>query len=146
MSRRTLPSALLAGACCLLAAATSTARAEAPVQVTVHVIHVSKKKGKVDPRVRGLARQLEGFGFKSFALRKVQRLRLPLGAPGSVELPAGRKLEVTPRERDARGKLKVRVRIEGLVDTTYSINDGATILFGGLRDGDGTLVLAVTQT
>ena len=116
------------------------------VRVTVHVIHASKTPGKVDDRVKNLVKEMENFGFKSFTVHRVQELKLKLNKPGEVELPDDRKLVVTALSRDAAGKLKIQVTIEKVVDTTYTISDGASILFGGPRHDDGTMVLAITQS
>jgi len=121
------------------------ARAGSEVKVTVHVIHASKKKGKVDPRLKVLEKQLSAFAFRSYQLHSVQTLRLAASKVGEVQLPEGRRLQITSVSRDATGKLKVRLQIEGVVDATYLIDDGGTLIVGGPRHGDGTMILAVTQ-
>lgn len=124
----------------------AAARAQGEVRVTVHVIHASKAPGKVDPRLAQLEKQLAAFAFRSYTLHRVQVLTLALGATGEVDLPGARKLLVTPKGRDAQGKLKVHLRIEKVVDATYLIADGGTLIVGGPRHGEGTMILAVTQS
>ncbi len=124
----------------------SAARAQGKVQVTVHVIHASKAPGKVDPRLAQLKKQLAAFAFRSYTLHRVQVLTLALGATGEVDLPGARTLFVTPKGRDAQGKLKVHLRIDKVVDATYLIANGGTLIVGGPRHGEGTMILAITQS
>ncbi|MDF1566123.1 MAG: hypothetical protein P1V51_24035 [Deltaproteobacteria bacterium] len=123
-----------------------SALAQEEVKVTVHVIHASKKKGKVDERLAQLEKELTDFGFKSYILLRAQEMKLPLATSGQVELPGDRRLVVTPLSRDEDGKLKLQVVIEGVVDTTINIKDGASILFGGLKHEGGRLMVAITQS
>src|SRR5205814_1591370 len=57
-----------------------------------------------------------------------------------VELPGSRSLQVTPRQLDADGKIKVHLELLGehpahtrKLHTDYAIQRGGTILVGGIR-------------
>ncbi len=74
-----------------------------------------------------------------------------------MELPGSRSLQVTPRQLDKDGKIKVHLDLLGehpahtrKLHTDYAIQRGGTILVGGLRVDPqdakaGTLLIAVTQ-
>lgn len=124
----------------------AVAHAGGSVTVRVTVIHASKKGHKVDARLRGLKRQLASFAFTSYKLLSQRSVSVGFGQTGKVSLPGGRVLKVVPERRDKGGKLKVRLTIAHLVDTTYAIAQGGTLIIGGPRYKGGVLILAVTQT
>ncbi len=143
-----MPAARHAALAVVLAAllAPAAARAGGSVTVRVTVIHASKKGHKVDARLRSLKRQLSSFAFTSYQLVGQHSVSVGFGQTGKVTLPGGRALQVVPQRRDPDGKLRVRLVIKGLVDTTYAIAQGGTLIIGGPPYQGGVLILAVTQT
>jgi len=136
---------LLLGTLCL-ALPWSSQAAASDFRLTVHVIHASKKAGPVDPRLKQLEGQLRAFAFVSYRLHSAQQLTLKAGQKGVVSLPESRSLELTPLGREAAGKLKVRLSIAKVVDATYLVSDGGTLIVGGPKHEDGVLILAITQS
>ncbi len=120
------------------------ARAER-LEVRVHVICASNDGDFVDPRLEDLKRQLEAFAFSSFKLLDVQSRTLAIGKTGTIDLPGDRVLTIVPQQRDDEGRLRLRLTIGEIIDTTYTIAEGATLIVGGPRHAGGHLVLAVNQ-
>lgn len=143
MSRARTLALLLLGAALIPVAASAQA---APVTIHVSVIHASKSGSEVDEELVPLKRQLSAFAFSSYKLVDTKDLRLAFGSQAKVRLPNGATLEVRPLRRDADGKLRVQLRIPDLVDTTYAIAPGGTLIVGGPKWKRGVLILAVTQS
>ena len=144
-----MPLRSLAALSMLLFAAVPPLSAQAQaarVEVQVYVIHASNEGSEVDPRLEDLRRQLSAFSFTSFRLLDVHERKLSLGESAKISLPGERVLTVSPRRLDQKGQLRLRLSIGDLVDTTYSIAEGATIIVGGPRHEGGHLILAVNQT
>ena len=126
-------------------AGTSAEAREPKVEVEVHVIHASNDGAEVDPRLEELKRQLEAFSFSSFRLLDVQSRTLPFGASATIALPGERVLTIVPQSHDEEGRLRLRLTIGDIIDTTYTIAEGATLIIGGPRHAGGHLILAVNQ-
>lgn len=112
---------------------------------------------KLAPIAPHLASFGEQFRFRSYKLLEEQSFDLDWKSPAQMELPGSRSLQVTPRQLDADGKIKVHLELLGehpqhsrKLHTDYAIRRGGTILLGGLRvdpvdPGAGTLLISVTQ-
>src|SRR5207244_13410663 len=114
-----------------------------------------------DPKLQAVAPQLESFGeqfrFRSYKLLDEHTFDLDWKNAAQVELPGSRSLQVTPRQLEPDGKIKVHLELLGehpahsrKLHTDYAIQRGGTILVGGIRvdPGDekaGKLLIAVTQ-
>lgn len=147
----------LAAALLLAQADAGTAR----VRITVRAIAASNEGSGVDERLAPIRQHLEGFNeqfrFKSYKLLQEQTFNLDWKTPAQMELPGSRSLQVTPRQLDRDGRIKVHLELLGehpahsrKLHTDYSIQRGGTILVGGIRvDPDdekaGKLLIAVTQ-
>ena len=134
------------------------------VRITVRAIAASNDPAAaagMDPKLAPIAPHLQGFGeqfrYRGYKLLAEQTFDLDWKAPGQMELPGSRSLQVTPRQLDKDGKIKVHFELLGehpahsqKVHTDYSIARGGTILVGGLKVEPGnansaTLLIAVTQ-
>ncbi len=115
------------------------------VEVRVHIIHASNEGTKVDASLEDLRRQLDAFSFSSFRLLGMESLTLAFGEQGSISLPGERELTVLPRDRDAKRRLRLRLTIGDIIDTSYTIAEGASLIIGGPRHEGGHLILAVTH-
>lgn len=125
----------------------------------VRVIH-AKKSGDFDKELEELRPQLTKTplldSFKGFSLLKKHELSLRPGAePTKFELPGGQSGSLGfegPAESSPDGKAKTRLRIKlqlhdvgaRLLSTKLVLNDGGTVLQGGIKHEDGTLVLGIT--
>lgn len=141
--------------------AQADAGVETRVRITVRAIAASNEGSGVDERLAPIRQHLEGFNeqfrFKSYKLLQEQTFNLDWKTPAQMELPGSRSLQVTPRQLDRDGRIKVHLELLGehpahsrKLHTDYSIQRGGTILVGGIRvDPDdekaGKLLIAVTQ-
>src|SRR5947199_285937 len=114
-----------------------------------------------DPKLKPIGPQLESFGeqfrFRSYRLIDERSFDLYWKNAAEVELPGSRSLQVTPRQLDADGKIKVHLELLGehpahtrKLHTDYAIQRGGTILVGGIRvdprdEKAGKLLIAITQ-
>ncbi len=152
----------------LLVAAALLAQADAGAQnrvrITVRAIAATNDPSAppgMDPKLSPIERHIESFGeqfrFRSYRLLQEQRFDLDWKSPAQMELPGSRSLQLTPRQLDADGKIKVHLELLGehpahsrKLHTDYAIQRGGTILVGGLRvdpqdEKAGKLLIAITQ-
>jgi hypothetical protein len=153
----------------LLSAALLIAQADAGVvqrrvKITVRAIAASNDPAEpagMDPKLQPIAPHIDAFGeqfrFRSYRLIDEQTFDLDWKTPAQVELPGSRSLQVTPRQLDSDGKIKVHLELLGehpahsrKLHTDYAIQRGGTILVGGIRvdpenEKAGKLLIAVTQ-
>jgi len=156
-------SALLLSAALLLAQADAGAVGRR-VKITVRAISASNDASVpagMDPKLAPIASQIESFQeefrFRSYQLIDEQTFDLDWKNAAQVELPGSRSLQVTPRQLDADGKIKVHLELLGehpahlrKLHTDYAIQRGGTILVGGIRvdpqnEKAGKLLIAITQ-
>ena len=155
---------LLLSAALLLAQADAGTAAERRVKITVRAIAASNDPSLpagMDPKLSPIAPHIEAFGeqfrFRSYRLLDEQTFDLDWKNAAQVELPGSRSLQVTPRQLDADGRIKVHLELLGehpahsrKLHTDYSIQRGGTILVGGIRvdpqdKSAGKLLIAITQ-
>jgi hypothetical protein len=152
----------------LLAVTALLAQADAGVhnrvRITVRAIAASDDPATapgVDPKLAPVAPHIASFGeqfrFRSYRLLLEQSFDLDWKAPAQMELPGSRSLQLTPRQLDSDGRIKVHLELLGehpahsrKLHTDYSIQRGGTIFVGGLRfdpqkPDRGMLLVAVTQ-
>lgn len=148
----------------LLLAQADAGPAERRVKITVRAIAASNDPSLpagMDERLKPIAPHIESFGeqfrFRSYRLLQEQTFDLDWKSAAQMELPGSRSLQVTPRELDSDGKIKVQLELLGehpaharKLHTTYAIQRGGTILVGGIRvdpEGKqaGKLLIAITQ-
>ena len=151
----------------LWAALLAQADAGAPAQrvrITVRSIAASNDPSVpagLDEKLAPIAAHLESFGeqfrFRSYRLLQVETVDLDWRAGAQIELPGSRSLQLTPRQLEPDGKIKVHLELLGehpahsrKLHTDYAIQRGGTILVGGLRvnpneEKSGKLLIAITQ-
>jgi hypothetical protein len=134
------------------------------VRITVRAIAASNDPAVpagMDPKLSPIAPHIESFGeqfrFRSYRLIVEQNFDLDWKAPAEMELPGSRSLQLSPRQLDADGRIKVHLELLGehpahsrKLHTDYAIQRGGTILVGGIQvnPGDekaGKLLIAITQ-
>ena len=133
----------------------------ARVRITVRAIAATSGVEKTDPRLQPIAKNLSEFSkdfrYRNFQLVSEQTFDLGFSSAAQMELPGSRSVQVTPRQMDPQGRIRVHLELLGehpahtrQLHTDYSIQRGGTIFVGGLRldpkkPETGTLLVAVTQ-
>lgn len=134
------------------------------VKITIRAIAASNDPAAaagMDPKLAPIAPQIdsfkEEFRFRSYRLVDEQTFDLDWKNAANMELPGSRSLQVTPRQLDSDGRIKVHLELLGehpahsrKLHTDYAIQRGGTILVGGLRvdprdEKAGKLLIAITQ-
>ena len=134
------------------------------VKITIRAIAASNDPAAaagMDPKLAPIAPQIdsfkEEFRFRSYRLVDEQTFDLDWKNAANMELPGSRSLQVTPRQLDSDGRIKVHLELLGehpahsrKLHTDYAIQRGGTLLVGGIRvdPGDekaGKLLIAITQ-
>lgn len=163
---KSLPAILLAGLLCLGLSAPATAQAQsrgtppaapaaaqpvrAKVDMEIRVVYATASHSNVDPRLASLTRYLSHLRFTGYELLDTQKAQVALGGKATFAVEGGRKVTVTLLGRDEQ-RARVRVQVAGtgdkqLLDTTMSVNRGATVIVAGPKHKDGILVLPLTAS
>jgi hypothetical protein len=140
------------------------AQAGQRVRITVRSICATNDPSApagLDVKLAPIATHLESFGeqfrFRSYQLLQVETVDLDWKAGAQIEIPGSRSLQLTPRQLEPDGKIKVHLELLGehpthsrKLHTDYAIQRGGTILVGGLRvnpddEKSGKLLIAITQ-
>jgi hypothetical protein len=148
----------------LLLAQADAGAAERRVKITVRAIAATNDAAApagTDPKLKPIAPQLDSFGeqfrFRSYRLIDERSFDLDWKNAAQMELPGSRSLQVTPRQLDADGRIKVHLELLGehpehsrRLHTDYAIQRGGTLLVGGIRvdpndEKAGKLLIAITQ-
>ncbi len=151
-------------AAALLLAQADGGVAQRRVKITVRAIAASNDESLppgMDPKLQPIAPHIEAFGeqfrFRSYRLLDEHTFDLDWKSAAQVELPGSRSLQLTPRQLDADGRIKVHLELLGehpahsrRLHTDYAIQRGGTILVGGIRvdpenEKAGKLLIAITQ-
>jgi hypothetical protein len=154
----------------LLAAGVLLAQADAgttppqKVRITIRAIAATNDPNVpagMDEKLAPIAPHIQSFGeqfrFRSYRLLQEQTIELDWKVAAQIELPGSRSLQLTPRQLEPDGKIKVHLELLGehpahsrKLHTDYAIQRVGTILVGGLRvdpddEKSGKLLIAVTQ-
>ena len=122
------------------------------VQTRIRVIGASNTNipvpTPIDPYLRDIYRDLGAlFSFNSYRLLQDMNLRLAGNRPVDVIVHPGRSLEITLiGEHRNLIELRIRVKREGssILITHVRLGSGRTILIGGPRHGEATLIFAIS--
>lgn len=122
-------------------------RAAAPVQLTVQVIHASNKGHSVDPSLAKIRSQLTSLKYTNYQLLETRPFATTIGAKHQMPLAGGRALELYPYGVSA-GSLELLVTItdgaKQVLNTTFRLSNGGTLIVGGPSYGDGVVILAIS--
>ena len=120
----------------------------AQVQARVRIIEASNEGFAVDPILRDVHSQLGSlFSFTSYRLLKDANLGLVGNRPVEVPVRPGKSVEVTLiGEYKNLVELRIRIKREGVsvLSTHVRLTSERTILIGGPRQGEGTLIFAIS--
>jgi hypothetical protein len=127
---------------------------EPPASCGVKIILASHAGSGVDPKLVGLKHYLAKDPFttyKSFQLLDEKKWSLRASQTEKLKLPNGKEMALTYVDTVAgtNGK-RVRLRLEisddskKLLNTTFTLDEGAYVLQAGQRHKDGLLILGVS--
>ena len=123
------------------------------VQIRVRIIEASNVRSGVDPSfvdpaLTDVYRELGSlFSFTSYRLLKDINLNLAGNRSVDVIVHPGRSVEITlVGEYKNLVELRIRVKREGssILITHVRLASGRTILIGGPRHGEGTIIFAIS--
>lgn len=114
---------------------TPEAAAERGAVSRVRIIHAASGPPYLDPRLRDVAGELQSvFRYTSYRLLNEQTLSLAFNTTGTVPIPGGRLLELTP-VGGRQGRIEFRIAIlkntVRVFATDFRLRDGSSITIGG---------------
>lgn len=120
---------------------------QSAVNLNVQVIHASHTGKVVDPALAKIRSQLGSFKYTNYALLDTRLFSTAIGAKHALLLPGGKTLDLYPYGVSG-GSLELLVTItdgaKRVLDTTFRLSNGGTILVGGPTYGDGVLIVAIS--
>ncbi|MBX2797430.1 MAG: hypothetical protein KTR31_07180 [Myxococcales bacterium] len=123
-----------------------TAENAGRVKIDVMVVHANNTQ-TVDPRLKGLQRQLSHFRYTGFSVLSTSSESLSQGQLATINVVGGRQMKIRFLERGAE-QARVRIELfrdkEKKLDTTIAIRRGRTFLVAGPRYRDGVLMFPIT--
>ena len=126
----------------------STSTAFAQVQTRVRIIEASNAGIFVDSALTDVHSQLGSlFNFTSYRLLNDIQLSLVGNRPVDIFVHPGRSVEITlVGEYKNLVELRIRVKRDGapILNTRVRLSLGRTILIGGPKHGEGTIVFAIS--
>ncbi|MED5262377.1 MAG: hypothetical protein VX574_08280 [Myxococcota bacterium] len=126
-----------------VAYAQSAAPGAAPIRFDVTVSQISEKPGPIDPRAAELDERLRReFRYESLRVLEERRMELGIDDVGRVDLPNGKRLQLKPLLRDAKGVL-LSVDLQGTMRGDLRVKNGHVVVIGAQRFGDGKLVISL---
>lgn len=133
----------LAGLALSIAVVSGAAAQQGPVHVEVTVVQISDAPGGIDARGQKLHDKLKGqFRYESLKVLETRGLSLALDQVGSVSLPNGKSVRVSPVQLDAESTL-LAVDVEGAVQTDLRVRNGHLVVIGADRHQGGKLVVGL---
>jgi hypothetical protein len=135
----------------IVASLGATASAQEPVTAEVLVILAKESEGTIDPALRDIAalRRPPFNGFTSMAILDRPRVSLRTGRPTMVNLPNGRRVQITLQQIMPNGRYRVRVSINRPEQNDYLpllsvvASPGDPFFVAGQSHDGGTLVIGV---
>jgi hypothetical protein len=126
----------------------SASTALAQVQTRVRVIQASNSGTTIDASLEDVHSQLGSlFNFTSYRLLKDENLSLSSNRPANIPTHPGTALEIelVKKQKDtAEFKVKIKREKSEILNTQVRLSPGRTVLIGGPKHGDGTIILAIT--
>jgi hypothetical protein len=122
-------------------AASSFAGDIPPIELHVSVVFASEQPGEIEPACLDLSRRLP-MKFGSIRMVREERLRVPFGETASFGLPEGEEIRVLPISVH-RNQLHLLFEMPGVMSTRMQLSSGRPVILGGIRRGDGLLIIQV---
>ena len=113
------------------------------VTLMVMLSHISNQPGAIDKRAAQLDQKIrKDFRYESLRVLDEREMRLEINDVGSMALPNGRKLRVTPMLIDERGAL-LAIDLEGSAKADLRVKPRHLIVIGAQSYQGGKLVISL---
>ena len=131
----------------LIGVPAASAQPEPKISVVVKTVLASEKSDFVDPRLKGLIRELKSiFRYSSYRLLSQRRMNLRMGQIGTQSLPGKRTLKIKPmRITGNRVKLQLRIlkKNRQTFQTVIQLLNRGSITVGGPTHKNGYLLFNI---
>jgi hypothetical protein len=118
------------------------------VQTRLRIIEASNVGSSIDPALRDVHDQLGSlFNFTSYKLLRDESLSLTPDRPSQINVHQGVSLEITlTKQHKKKAEYQVRILRQGseILDTKVRLSPGQTVLIGGPKHGQGSIILAIS--
>ena len=135
---------------CVCISLPSTAVAGNRVTANLRIIHAATDTTYMDPGLRDLGHELQSvFKYTAYRLLNRKALTLAYNTVGRVNLPGGRRLEISPTGF-ANGRIKFKINIfkqnRAVFGTEILLRNGSSITIGGPGYENGYLLFNISGT
>jgi hypothetical protein len=118
------------------------------VQTRLRIIEASNVGSSIDPALRDVHDQLGSlFNFTSYRLLRDESLSLIPNRPSEINAHQGVSLEITLMQQQKKeAEYQIRILRQGseILNTKVRLSPGRTVLIGGPKHGQGSIILAVS--
>jgi len=125
----------------------SQIKADSIVRIDVKTILASNKGGDIDPRLKGLARELESvFRYSSYQLLSRDRANLRMNRSERISLPGGRMMSITLKGlsgRRATLQLEIYKGKSQIFQTIIQLRNQSSVTVGGPEYRGGYLLFNI---
>ena len=125
----------------------SQIKADSIVQIDVKTILASNEGRDIDPRLRGLVRELKSvFRYSSYQLLSQDRANLRMNRSERISLPGGRMMSITLKGlsgRRATLRLEIYKRKEQIFQTVIQLRNQSSVTVGGPEYRGGYLLFNI---
>ncbi len=120
----------------------------AQIQTRLRVIQASSTGRGIDPSLRDIHGQLGSlFSFTSYRLLKDEIINLSTNSPAIIQIHPGRSIEINLlgyRRDTAELRLRIKRDGEDILNTQLRLSSGRTVIIGGPKHGEATVILALS--
>ena len=118
------------------------------VQTRLRIIEASNVGSSIDPALRDVHGQLGSlFNFTSYRLLKDESLSLVSNRPSEINAHQGVSLEIAlTQQKKNEAEYQIRILRQGseILNTKVRLSPGRTVLIGGPKHGQGSIILAIS--
>ena len=120
------------------------------VQTRLRIIEASNVGKSIDPALRDVHDQLGSlFNFTSYRLLRDESVSLSPNRPSQINAHQGVSLEITlTKQQKKKAEYQIRILRQGseILDTKVRLSPGQTVLIGGPKHGQGSIILAISAS
>jgi hypothetical protein len=118
------------------------------VQTRLRIIEASNVGSSIDPALRDVHDELGSlFNFTSYKLLRDESLSLTPNRPSEINVHKEVSLEITlTNQQKKKAVYQIRILRQGseILDTKVRLSPGKTVLIGGPKHGQGSIILAIS--